>query len=444
MQVLGDSVFKYVERQDEKTRMPINQGIIVSYGDEEDRVLTGITEKTKELGPTLKWNDGKLWRTYEYSVDDPENPKKFINKHNVEVIDLETFTILSTGALPCKLDYYAQTSEKILLGVGSTDFMIKDYNENDKIHTDVIKKESGVTFILSVPVSDSEFVASLCKHNHVHKLAWLLRRENRSVARIKEIEMKTLPCNHFDLISDFQLKRSDKHVLVAITGYKRSLNNDPKSAFIAVMLYELGKGPYPTLIANLKCVPPVEKRGAPKADYAICPKKDAPGVFTIAATWSDVKHETTHKVVWSDKNLVEWTIDANSAFPSIQSVKEVIGVHKKVNSSEGLYYDQTASVKASSVDPYSYSGFFKSPGGAEEVFSLRNITTLETKVVKTWDDAPKPPPVEAKEIYRLMDNMRLTEDRADLDEDEEDDSDTHVKSILPMFNAAYKYWIGSS
>ena len=410
MQVLGNYVFTYRDQEDSKTFKNVKRPILVdATGHAPDRVLSGISKLDGEFGPARKLDDEKLWRT---------------DGNRVEVIDLNTCQIVDEVSLNSTLDYFAQKDKDILVGVSRIAFLTKD-SRQEKIMQDVIKKEHGIELKNSSPVQDSEFVAYLCKHKGVLKLAWFLHDEkNRTVSRIN-VNLILLPCNYFDCVSDFQTKRSGNHVLVAVTGYKSSSNDgvangkdmeDPNAAFIAVMLYEL-TSPYPTLIANLKCVPPVgvKKCGAPREAYAICPKKDAPGVFTISATWSG-----------SDKNLVNWTIDANNSTSFKKSmVNEVIGVHSEVNSSEGLYFDKTVSVMASSVDPYSYSGFFKSPEGVEQVFYLRE----ESSVVKTWEDSPSPPP---KELYRLIENLRL--------EDDDDDDEVQVTGIIPTFNL-YKYFV---
>jgi hypothetical protein len=76
-----------------------------------------------------------------------------------------------------------------------------------------------------------------------------------------------------------------------------------------------------------------------------------------------------------------WTLDIESLIR--EAGKDVQGNHVIVDRSNGLHFDKTISIKASSMDPYSSAGFVSGEDDRREVFTIKE----NEPVVKTWDAA---------------------------------------------------------
>lgn len=448
MHVLGDAVGVVVyEPTKNKTGRKENTAFLYRQDDNLIPQNLGFTQEAGEIGPLRKEEGNFLLRSYNTGIEDSQH---------VEVIDLESLqSITGFGNFGEMFSTFAQTGSSTLTAVAGRKFINRDKRAKDEGTEIPFKIGDAMKSLQVLPVPDSAMAASLCKHNGALKITWL-RNDGKFAHYIKEAGMALI--HHFDCFSDFQLVRSDRYVIIAVSGYLSTSRNGIPSdkdrassanGFVYCMLFDLKGSAYPTMVQGLKCIPPVAKLGAPKKDYAICAED---GVFTIRATWSPVTNKTTREVTWSDRNIVVWTIDPQEFEGSFSSIngkpKEVVGTHMTVSHEDRLFFDNTLSVKASSVDPNSFAGFFQTPEGSKEMFypggdAKQASAHVAGAGVVTWDDRDDRVELDTQTIYNQMNKLRLVETSEDEDDGEdEEDKDPEQSGIIPMFTSALKYWTG--
>ena len=361
MQVFRNHLFTYDNN---------NKGIVVPFDkdpDADDTVLSNVEFVLGEKGPNHILDDKRLFRAIGNVIEEFDVPtEKFVDKT----------AILEKGYIDC----FSQDVPNLIQAIGDKKIVVQDKRNRDEIIEDVIESdEKGIiNYDLLRDVEDSDLIATVChKNDYVLNVAWLLRNRNKRVLnRIQSVGFETLP---FTILTDFQVMRHEKYVILTATGHKSASRvrvitpadkNNKESAFIAVMLYDISNASKPALLAKFRCVPPDGKKGSPDVNPSFPIRLWTDGKrkgFTIYAKWN------------SDKRLVCWTLDIESLI----SGKEVQGNHVHVDRSQGLHFDKTISIKASSMDPYSSAGFVSGEDGRRQVFTIKE----NEPVVKTWDAA---------------------------------------------------------
>ena len=428
MQVFKKHVFTYNN---------IGKGIVVPYDKDpeaDDCVLNNVEFVLGEKGPTHVHDEKRLLRAIGNIIQEFDvESEKF----------MQPTKMLKNGE---DLDCFSH-SPNMFQAIGERRLIIKDSRESNGIHEDVIEHaDKSINCEWMRDIEGCDLIATVCMRDYVLNVVWLLRNKNKRVlSRLRSIELQTLPGNYFNMLTDFQAERHGNYVVLTATGHKCTskvrvqtpADKNRDSAFVAAMLYDIGKVSEPTLIAKIKCVPPQgDKKGSPDVNPS----------FPVRF-WSDNgKVKVRIYAKWSvDKHLVSWNVDVekltrDSLVTGQPLCIENLGGHVQSDRSQGLNFDHTISIKASSMDPYSSAGFV-STNGRHQVFTISEnpvtpsevLDALKTsdalgagEIVKTFKDA--------NVLQQEFDNICIQDDRGK--------REITLASIL--YNTAKNYVFGDS
>lgn len=355
-----------------------NKCVVVRYENPEaDSVLNNVEYVRGEIAPTFVHDDKRFLRSIDGIIQEFDlQSEKF----------LAPTMMLNQGV---NLDCFSQETADLIQGIGNRMLIMKDVREKDgMIYKDKIEKKDSTSYVWMIDIKDSDLIVSVCTKDNVLNVVWLLRNRKMHVLnRIPSIGMQTLPGNVFNILTDFQALRHGDTVVVTAAGDKHTSQwglQKPaeESAFIAVMLYDIGKKEKPSLFAKIKCIPPPGKIGSPDVNPS----------FPVRFCSDGGKLKVRIYAKWSVKGiagsqLVSWTIDVEKFTRDSLNEATIVGEDVNSNSSEGLCFDKTMSIKASSMDPYSSAGFV-SAGGKKQVFTISENkipSQVSNEIVKKYN-----------------------------------------------------------